>query len=94
MGTVAEIEDAIQKLPPEKAWEIAKWLQEYLDTQWDKQIEEDAKSGALDKLCSKAKADVAARGNRALVSLPRDYNSSPGTGGTSGTFAMISSNAL
>jgi len=60
MGTVAEIEDAIQKLPPEKAWEVAKWLQEYLDARWDRQIEEDVRSGKLDKLIARARADVAA----------------------------------
>ncbi len=60
MGTVTEIEDAIQKLPSEKAWEVAKWLQEYLDAQWDEQIEEDVRSGKLDKLIAKAKADIAA----------------------------------
>lgn len=60
MGTVAEIEDAIQQLPSEKAWEVARWLQEYLDARWDKQIEADAKSGALDKLWAKAQADIAA----------------------------------
>jgi len=60
MGTVAEIEDAIQKLPSEKAWEVAKWLQEYLDAQWDQQIEEDVRSGKLDKLIAKARADFKA----------------------------------
>ena len=60
MGTVTEIEDAIQKLPSEKAWEVAKWLQEYLDEQWDQQIEADVRSGKLDKLIAKARADFKA----------------------------------
>ncbi len=66
MGTVAEIEDAIQKLPHKDAWKIAKWLQEYLDEQWDKQIEKDVRSGKLDKLIAKARSDFKAGRSKPL----------------------------
>lgn len=53
MSTLEEIEEAIEKLPPEKVFELGDWLQQKLDDQWDRQIESDVRSGRL--------ADVAAR---------------------------------
>jgi len=32
---------------------VADWLQDYLDEQWDKQIEADAANGRLDRLWQK-----------------------------------------
>jgi hypothetical protein len=60
MSTVAEIEEALQRLPAEDARAVAQWLQEYLDRRWDEQIERDAESGVLDKLWAKAEGDIAA----------------------------------
>jgi hypothetical protein len=60
MSTVAEIEEALQRLPAEDARAVAQWLQEYLDRRWDEQIERDAESGALDKLWARAESDIAA----------------------------------
>ena len=57
MSTVAEIENALQKLPVDQAWKVADWLQEYLDTKWDKQIDADIAAGKLDKLADEALAD-------------------------------------
>lgn len=56
MSTVAEIEEALRKLPVEKARAVASWLQDYLDAQWDRQIEQDAVAGKLDKLAEQAQA--------------------------------------
>ena len=56
MSTVAEIENALRALPVQDARTIADWLQDYLDEQWDRQIEQDAKSGKLDKLAEQALA--------------------------------------
>ena len=59
MSTVEEIETAIKKLPPPKAWEVANWLNEYLDDEWDHQMREDAKlGGKLDRYLGKIKASV------------------------------------
>jgi len=56
MSTVADIEKAITALPIKEARTVADWLQDYLDEQWDLQIERDAKSGKLDKLAAQAQA--------------------------------------
>lgn len=54
MSTVAEIEDALRSLPIDQARSVADWLQDYLEDQWDRQIERDAASGKLEKVAGKA----------------------------------------
>src|SRR5438132_6976348 len=61
MSTVAEIENALQKLAVEDAWKVADWLQHYLDEKWDTQIDADIDAGRLDKLADKAIEDYRAR---------------------------------
>lgn len=58
MSTVAEIEKALRALPVPDARAVADWLQDYLDEQWDRQIEADATNGRLDRLWQKAQADI------------------------------------
>ena len=60
MSTVAEIEQAIQKLTPQEIKMVADWLQEFREEMWDQQIETDAKAGKLDKLMEEAKEDYQA----------------------------------
>lgn len=60
MSTVAEIEDALKKLPMKKARAVASWLQDYLDAQWDRQIEQDIGAGKLDQLAEQAQAHYGA----------------------------------
>lgn len=48
--TISEIEQAITELSPEELNRFHAWFEEYYAQVWDKQIEEDAKSGRLDKL--------------------------------------------
>ena len=48
--TISEIEQAITELSPEDLARFRQWFEEYYAQVWDKQIEEDAKSGRLDKL--------------------------------------------
>jgi hypothetical protein len=60
MNTLIEIETAIQQLPESNVRELALWLEEYLEEQWDLQIEQDYKSGKLDRLISLAEADIKA----------------------------------
>ena len=50
MSSVAEIEQAIEKLPREQFTEFARWFDQQRNARWDRQIEEDAKSGALNFL--------------------------------------------
>lgn len=56
MSNVAEIENALRKLPVSDARTGADWLQDYLDEQWDRQIEQDIAGGKLDKLAEQALA--------------------------------------
>ena len=60
MSTVAEVEIALRKMPVPDARVVADWLQQYLDEQWDKEIDADIAAGRLDKLWQKAQADIAA----------------------------------
>ena len=48
--TISEIEQAITELSPEDLARFRQWFEEYYAQVWDKQIEEDVKSGRLDKL--------------------------------------------
>lgn len=50
MSTLAEIEEEIAKLPAEEFSELLRRLQERDAAAWDRQFEEDAKSGRLDAL--------------------------------------------
>jgi hypothetical protein len=52
--TIAEIEQAIIKMSPRDLIRFHEWFDEYYAQVWDKQIEEDAKSGRLDRLIAEA----------------------------------------
>ncbi|MEJ6479991.1 hypothetical protein N0Y54_01130 [Nostoc punctiforme UO1] len=60
MNSLPEIEAAIMQLSGGEMRDLSNWLQEYLNDAWDKQIETDAKSGRLDRLIQRAKADIEA----------------------------------
>jgi len=60
MSKVEQIQAEIAKLPPQDARQVAQWLEEFLSDQWDKQIEEDARSGRLDKLTGQALREIEA----------------------------------
>jgi hypothetical protein len=54
MNTRLEVESAIKQLPEDEVRNLARWLQEYLDEMWDRQIEADLASGNLDRLIAQA----------------------------------------
>jgi len=54
---VKEIESAIAQLPPSELAELAKWFEEFQAQLWDRQLEQDVKSGRLDALFEEAKQD-------------------------------------
>jgi hypothetical protein len=60
MTKLEKIEETISALPDEELWKLAEWFDELKAARWDKQIEDDAKAGKLDKLFAEAKADIAA----------------------------------
>jgi len=50
MTTIEKIECDIKKLPRDELTAFRAWFAEYDSDEWDRQIEEDAASGKLDKL--------------------------------------------
>ena len=58
--SVLELEQAIAQLPAEELSQFAKWFEEYMADEWDKQIERDAAAGKFDKMNAKADADFEA----------------------------------
>lgn len=58
--TAIELENAVQKLPPEELERFAEWFEHFIDNQWDKNFESDVSSGRLDAVAKKADADFEA----------------------------------
>lgn len=54
MSAVEEIKRAIEKLPKENFWELSGWLIQRHEEEWDRQIEQDIRSGKLDKFAQEA----------------------------------------
>jgi len=55
-----ELEEAVQKLPPDQLAAFANWFEDFIADQWDRQIEADVLAGRLDKLAARANADFEA----------------------------------
>jgi len=60
MGTVQEIKKAVSKLPQKELARFRAWFEQFDAEIWDKQFEEDAKSGKLDTIADKAIAEYKA----------------------------------
>ncbi|MEN9519051.1 MAG: hypothetical protein RLZZ381_1639 [Cyanobacteriota bacterium] len=58
MKTRLEIEAAIKELPTVEARKLAGWLNEYLNDDWDRQIQTDLATGKLDKFIAKVESDI------------------------------------
>ena len=57
MSRVEEIEEAIDRLPPEEFRRIAQWFREREQSLWDEQIDRDSASGRLDFLFEEAEQE-------------------------------------
>ncbi len=57
MSKIEQIEKEIQALTPEELAAFRKWFFEFDAAIWDRQIEEDARTGKLDTLAEKALKD-------------------------------------
>lgn len=55
--SVSEIKEAVMKLSTEELTDLMKWFEEFSESQWDKQIEEDFESGKLDHLIKQARQE-------------------------------------
>ena len=69
MSTLAEIEEAIEKLPNEQLFQLTDWISERFSDAWDRQIEQDIVAGNLDDLAAEAIAEH--RAGQSL-SMPAD----------------------
>ena len=56
MTKLEKIEQDIASLTPGEVAKLARWFAEFQADVWDRQIEDDAKSGRLDKLADEALA--------------------------------------
>jgi len=66
MSAVLELEQAVSQLPPKELAHFREWFEEFDAKIWDRQFEEDAKSGKLDNLAKQAIADFHAGKYREL----------------------------
>ena len=66
MTKLEKIEQDIASLTPGEVAKLARWFAEFQADVWDKQIEDDAKSGRLDKLADQALASHHAGKTRPL----------------------------
>ena len=57
MTTIHEIEKAVSALPSNELEQFRKWFDEFDAKAWDKQFEDDATSGKLDKIAENATDD-------------------------------------
>jgi hypothetical protein len=60
MLTLDEIETAIRQLPEHSIRELTHRLSNYLEDEWDQQLESDLASGKLDNLIANAEKAIAA----------------------------------
>lgn len=58
MTTVQEIEKAVEHLPSPDLNKFRSWFDNFDANTWDKQFEEDAASGKLDRLADQALDDL------------------------------------
>ena len=66
MTKLKKIEQDIASLTPGEVAKLARWFAEFQADVWDKQIEDDAKSGRLDSLADQALASHHAGKTRPL----------------------------
>lgn len=57
MSTVQDLKQAVSQLAPKDLARFRKWFSEFDAKVWDKQFEQDVRSGKLDRLAKKAITD-------------------------------------
>jgi hypothetical protein len=67
MSSVADIEQAIAKLPPGEFVQLERWFDAERSRKWDRQIEEDAESGKLREVYARLQSE-----NQGSSSVPLD----------------------
>jgi hypothetical protein len=56
MTKIEQIEQDVRKLDRDELAAFRRWFREYDSEEWDRQIEDDARAGKLDKLAEEALA--------------------------------------
>ena len=72
MTTVAEISDALHRLPTDERWNLLHEFADELWSDWDRQIVSDVRAGRLDSFLAQARKDIAASRTRPLDEIIRD----------------------
>ena len=60
MTKLEQIQKSAAELSPAERRKFARWLEEYQEAEWDRQIEADVKAGKLDKFIAEARAEIKA----------------------------------
>jgi hypothetical protein len=55
--SVEELEKAVATLPSDQLARFSAWFEKFAADAWDRQIEEDAKNGKLDRLVAESEED-------------------------------------
>lgn len=58
MTIVQKIQQDVRQLPQPEFLELFSWMAQYDHEQWDKQIEEDLKTGRLDRVMKQAMQEI------------------------------------
>lgn len=66
MTKLEKIQESVEALSDMELRKLGAWLDELRAQRWDKQIEEDARAGRLDKFFAEARAEIAAGKTRPL----------------------------
>ncbi len=66
MTKLEKIQESVEALSDKELRRLGAWLDELRAQRWDKQIEDDAKAGKLDRLADEALADLDAGRTRPL----------------------------
>jgi hypothetical protein len=66
MSTVAEISEALHRLPTGERWSLLHQFSDELWRDWDEQLESDLKNGRLDDFLAEARAEISAGRTRSL----------------------------
>lgn len=66
MTKLEKIQESMEALSDKELRALSEWLEELRARRWDRQIEEDAKAGKLDRLADQALADLDAGRTRPL----------------------------
>ncbi len=72
MSSLAEIEEAIARLPRGEFFRLVDHLRERYAEEWDREIEEDAQAGRLDALWAEAEKEIGEGKARPLDGLLDD----------------------